>query len=213
MTTTTWITRFAGMELQDALLTITEDPSTLSALIAELQAQRNPPGQQANPTLAAARAVIDTAADEVLVLRAKLRDCNARFDTATTDALAHEERYRELRAELESALDRIHALRDNEAILLRQLSDALTGGNASTWDEVLHAATVRAESTADLREAAGALDGFADRSVNPDAVPRLRELAQACRRAALATPPAPPAPALGANCPCCGGKIAEREQC
>jgi hypothetical protein len=30
----------------------------------------------------------------------------------------------------------------NEGILLRRLSDVLTGGNAGTWDEVIHAAEV-----------------------------------------------------------------------
>lgn len=195
---TTWIDRFTKMQPLDVLMTINEDVSTLIAFLNEVRDLRNPPGDERDMSaMQAARAVVDEAADEVLTLRAKLRNCEDQYKASAnsrrlTNELQQNERIRELRAELESALDRNSALRDNEQILFRQLSDALTGGNASTWDEVLHAATVRAESTADLREAAGALDGFADRAVNPDAVPRLRELAQACRRAVLTAPPAAP---------------------
>lgn len=34
-------------------------------------------------------------------------------------------------------------LRENEGLLFRPLSNALTGGNASQWDEIIHAAETR----------------------------------------------------------------------
>ena len=47
-------------------------------------------------------------------------------------------------------LAHIDTLTTNEGLLLRQLSDLLTGGNAGTWEQIIHAAT---GTTTALREA------------------------------------------------------------
>ena len=78
----------------------------------------------------------------------------------TTGQTAHAERLRLLSREIggslceddhqalaagAAALDEVATLRANEGEQLRSLSDALSGGNAATWDEVIDAAaTLRA---------------------------------------------------------------------
>jgi hypothetical protein len=61
------------------------------------------------------------------------------------DEVFHLERHEAFSAGA-AALDEVATLRANEGEQLRSLSDALSGGNAATWDEVSDAAaTLRAE--------------------------------------------------------------------
>lgn len=77
---TTWIDRFTTMQPGDVLMTISEDVSTLIAFLNEVRDLRSPPGEERDMSaMQAARVVVDEAADEVLTLRAKLRDCEDQF--------------------------------------------------------------------------------------------------------------------------------------
>jgi len=51
------------------------------------------------------------------------------------------------------ALDEVATLRANEGEQLRSLSDALSGGNAATWDEVIDAAATLRARVAQLEQA------------------------------------------------------------
>ncbi len=63
-----------------------------------------------------------------------------RIDDAHNAALAAERDDRISWQELyEKTNDQLAAERENEGEMIRKLSDALTGGNAGTWDEICHA--------------------------------------------------------------------------
>lgn len=114
----TWIDRFVAMSPEEQIMTVVEDPSTLTALVNEaalmqdwyrrwqLARESDPPTQPAD---------LKGPAGGVAWLAC--RGCGS--------APGHKEGCPGVIA---------------ESMLFQALSDALSGGNAGTWDEIIHAA-------------------------------------------------------------------------